>query len=136
MGRLDRKLRRSLQRQNRTAAASPDGRPSMSELLVEIADPFIRTLRLPDHQDEFRFALDLASAIWNLSKLPDPAERQRLLDAILHPAGGPLPPDGADAINAVYRLSRERYPREKRVIMGIHVYPTGGGRHHIDVASL
>lgn len=136
MSSIGRKLRRNARRQQVTAARTPDGRPSMSDLLVDIAKPLTQTLRLPDHEDEYGFALDLASAIWNLSTLPDPAERQRLLDAILHPAAGPLIPEATDAINAVYQLSRERYPREERVIMGIHVYPTGGGRYHIDVASL
>jgi hypothetical protein len=108
----------------------------MSELLVDIAEPFTRTLRLPDHQDEYRFALDLASAIWNLSTLPDPAERQRLLDGILHPPAGPLSPEATDAVNAVYRLSRARHPREKRVILGIHVYPASSGRYQINVTSM
>jgi len=136
MGRTRRKLRRSAQRQHRSAAAGSNAPPGMSELLVDIAEPFTAALRLPDHEDEYRFALDLVSFIWNLSTLPDAVERQELLDALLHPAGGPLPADAAAVIFAVYRRARERYPREKRMIVGIHVYQEIGSRYRTNVASV
>jgi len=108
----------------------------MSELLVDIAEPFTAPLKLPDCEDEFRFALDLASFIWNLSTLPDAVERQELLHPLLHPPGGPLSADAAEAILAVYRRARERYPREKRMIVGIHVYQEIGSRYRINAASV
>lgn len=133
---IGRKLRRNARRKNETAARAPDDRPLMSEVLVDVAYPLIGALRLPDHEADYRFALDLASVLWSVSRVPDDAERQRLLDEILHPKAGPLEPEAFDALIAVYRRSRDRHPKEKRMILGVHFYQGTDGRYHIDVASM
>jgi hypothetical protein len=136
MSSIGRKLRRNARRQQGTAATAPDDRPSMSEVLVDVAYPLIAALRLPEHEAEYRFALNLASVLWSVSRVPDNTERQRLLEEILHPKGGPLEPEAFDALVAVYERAWERHPREKRVILGVNVYQETGGRYHIDVASI
>ena len=68
--------------------------------------------------------------------MPDDAERQRLLEEILHPKAGPLEPEAFDALVAVYKRAWERHPREKRMILGVHFYQKPDGRYHIDVASV
>lgn len=136
MSNIRRKLRRNARRQQGTGARAPDGRPLMSEVLVDVAYPLIGSLRLPDHEVEYRFALDLASVLWSVSRVPDDAERQRLLEEILHPKAGPLEPEAFDALVAVYKRAWERHPREKRMILGVHFYQKPDGRYHIDVASV
>ena len=108
----------------------------MSEVLVDVAYPLIGALRLPDHEADYSFALDLASVIWSVSRVPDDAERQRLLEEILYPKAGPLEPDALDALIAVYRRSRDRHPKEKRMMLGVNFYQGTDGRYHIDVASM
>ena len=112
MGSIGRKLRRNVRRQLGAAANAPDGVPLMSEVLLDVAHPLIGTLRLPEHEAEYRFALDLASFLWSVSRVADAVERQQLLEEILHPKGGPLTPEAFDALVAVYRRSRDRYPSE------------------------
>ena len=136
MSSIGRKLRRNARRQQGTTARVSDARPSMSEVLVDVAYPLIGALRLPDHEVDYRFALDLAAVLWSVSRVPDDAERQRLLEEILHPKAGPLEPEAFDALVAVYRRSRERHPREKRMIVGVQFYQGTDDRYHIDVASI
>jgi hypothetical protein len=108
----------------------------MSDVLVDVAYPLIGALRLPDHEADYRFALDLAAVLWSVSRVPDDAERQRLLEEILHPKAGPLEPEAFDALIAVYKRAWERYPREKRMILGVQFYQGTDGQYHIDVASI
>ena len=136
MSSIGRKLRRNARRQQATAAKAPDGRPLMSEVLVDVAYPLIGALRLPEHEADYRFALDLASVLWSVSRMPDAAERQRLLEEILYPEAGPLEPEALDAMIAVYERSWARYPNEKRMILGVHFCRGTDGRYHIDVASM
>ena len=136
MSSISRKLRRNARRQKGSAAKASDHQPLMSEVLVDVAYPLIGSLRLPDHEVEYRFALDLASVLWSVSRVPDDAQRQRLLEEILHPKAGPLEPEAFDALVAVYKRAWERHPREKRMILGVHFYQKPDGRYHIDVASV
>jgi hypothetical protein len=136
MSSIGRKLRRNARRKQGISGRAPDSVPLMSEVLVDVAYPLIGTLRLPDHEADYRFALDLASVIWSVSRVPDAAARQRLLEKILHPKAGPLEPEAFDALVAVYRRSRDRYPNEKRMILGVHFYQGTDGRYHTEVASM
>jgi hypothetical protein len=112
------------------------GRPRMSEVLAEVAQPVLDGLELPEHAPEFQLCLVLAAGIWNAAALESETERERAMTEVRRSLGVLMNAEMHERCDEVYRLSRIRQQTESRVIAGVELVRETETRFRIDVASV
>ena len=106
MGKLAGRFRRD------TAHAAP----KMSAILLDVAEPVLNGLTLPNHRDLFESMLLLGATLWNLSRLPDETQRASGLKDVIDEANGSGVKGMEPLIRETYQRCRQLYPSDKRLI--------------------
>jgi len=80
-------------------------------VLRDVAAPLVALGRFSANH-----VLQIAAAIWNISRLPDSCPRESLLLAVARSAQGELDEALTDAVRGVYRLAAEVHAQDHRVV--------------------
>jgi hypothetical protein len=113
------------------------GRRKMSAVLVDVAEPLLADLHLPEHEDGYRLALMIAAGVWNASRQRTESERSRAFADVWESLEARFQSgDLRRQLDLVYQRAVERYPSERRAIAAVEMPFGPDGRYHINVASL
>lgn len=125
-------------RASRSASAAPRSKPKMSAVLLDIADPLLDGLTLPDHADAYRLCLMIAASIWNATRHQKESERMRSFEDAWNGLGRLKSEDLRQRMRDVYDRAVDRYPLqvEARAIAAVNTHFGSDGRYHVDVASV
>lgn len=134
------KKRRASRNHRRSVRRGSDvANGKMSEVLIDIARPWIELLGPSPPLPAMKFAYQTCVLIWNVSRNINTEEREdEFKKAALEVVA--LTPKGTEAemhqlIKEVYRRALALYPDDPRIIVDIEVEDLGDGDFHVMVIS-
>lgn len=120
MGGISRRARRQALRSAGLTAAGGEvnvlGMVKLSDILLHVAHPLLRDLKMPEQVELFRRALALGALLWNASRAATEEEREEWLREVLDLPGEPLEPEVEALLRQTFRRARRLHPRDPRLI--------------------
>lgn len=108
---------------------------SMSDLLVDFAEPLLRGFTLPEDRMAFEAALKISSLLWNEGLLPRERRSKALYAELAGMLGAKEDPEVEPFFDSMIRRGRSRYPGVDRFIPGVRMEVDEEGNHRVDVSS-
>jgi hypothetical protein len=144
-------MTKTKRKKNKKRRAPEKGRPSvrrgsdvargkMSEVVVDIARPWIKRLGPDPPLPAVEFAYQTCRLVWNVSRLSNAEEdRKDLFNKVAQKVVA-LAPRGTEMemqrlVEELYRRALQLYPDDPRIIVNMEVTDFGDGNFHVSVAS-
>lgn len=120
-------------------AQQPATDKKTADILVDIAQPLLKSLDPAGQQESYRLRLLLASAIWNASRLSDDTRRRDALDQVttaLITQFGYSAHEAEQVAAAVYLRARQYFADERRLMAQVTVQHVRGREYQVRVRSV
>jgi hypothetical protein len=112
------------------------GEPKMSEVLVDIAMPLLKSLPDENDREGYAGALNTAAALWNARLVPGEVGTDLVIAELKKVFGQSVSPEFDALFRAVLDRAELFYPGLDRMISRVEVVPKGGGGYTVTVSSL
>lgn len=121
------------------APGSDAERGKLSEIIIALARPWVERLGPAPPLPAIEFAYQTCGLVWNVSRLPDPNDRQDLFDKLSQEVVDAAP-EGTEQevsalVNGLYQRAVAQSPKDRRMVVNMEVQDLGGGDFHVLVAS-
>jgi hypothetical protein len=111
----------------------------MSEVVVDIARPWIERLGPDPPLPAVEFAYQTCGLVWNVSRLFNAEDREDEFNKVAQEVVA-IAPRGTETemqqlVEELHRRALERYPDDPRIIVNMDVEDLGDGNFHVFVGS-
>ncbi len=111
----------------------------LSEIIVGLARPWVERLGTAPPLPAIEFAYQTCALVWNVSRLADPNDRQKLFDKVSRQVADAVPERTKQEVSALvdtlYRRALALFPEDRRIVVNMQIQDLGGGDFRVVVAT-